>query len=68
VGGHGHDGQVVAERLKSWSGGRVDASVTLSDGHGETTYSFPRCVFGPDASQETLFKDVASPLLDRFGL
>ena len=55
VGGHRDDGKAVAKRLKSWSEEKDDARVTLSDGHGETHYTFPTRVFGPDASQEELF-------------
>ena len=66
VGGHREDGKAVAKRLKSWSEEKDDARVTLSDGHGETHYTFPTRVFGPDASQEELFNEVAGPLLERF--
>ena len=66
VGGHRDDGKAVAKRLKSWSEEKDDARVTLSDGHGETHYTFPTRVFGPDASQEELFNEVAGPLLERF--
>ena len=66
VGGHRDDGKAVAKRLKSWSEEKDDARVTLSDGHGETHYTFPTRVFGPDASQEELFNEVAGPLLEKF--
>ena len=66
VGGHRDDGKAVAKRLKSWSEEKDDARVTLSDGHGETHYTFPTRVFGPDASQEELFNEVAGPLLQKF--
>ena len=66
VGGHRDDGKAVAKRLKSWSEEKDDARVTLSDGHGETHYTFPTRVFGPDASREDLFNEVAGPLLQKF--
>jgi hypothetical protein len=66
VGGHVDDGVSVYKRLASWSDAAAPgdrARVTLADGHGETHYAFPKRVFGPEASQEELFRDVARPLL-----
>ena len=68
VGGHVDDGASVYKRLASWSDAAVpsdakQARVTLVDGHGETHYAFPKRVFGPSASQEELFREVARPLL-----
>lgn len=66
VGGHVDDGVSVYKRLASWSDAAAPgdrARVTLADGHGETHYAFPTRVFGPEASQEDLFREVARPLL-----
>ena len=69
VGGHVDDGASVYKRLASWSDAAEpnrdakQARVTLVDGHGETHYAFPKRVFGPSASQDELFREVARPLL-----
>lgn len=62
-------GETVYKRLHSWSEEAKTGSkarVTLEDGHGQTNYEFPEKVFGPQASQDELFEQVAQPLLEKF--
>ena len=64
VGGH-RDSKAVAKRLKSWSEEKDDARVTLSDGHGETHYTFPTRVLDRCISRGVVQRG-GRALLERF--
>ena len=71
AGGHVDDASDchVVKRLKSWSPHSTDPSdarVTLEDAHGVAHYLFPTAVFGPEATNEEVYRGAAAPLLARF--
>ena len=58
-GGHAETDEVQAKQLDSWDASSVSVATQYMFSKGSNTYSFPRAVFPPEATQKEVFDSVA---------